>query len=579
MECFPGFERSLKTQKCIKKCAPHLIRNPSTGRCIRNRSAPATTATAPATAPAITTPAPARPLSLYLASSTEAPSPFQYAPPSMRDGSFTYVQTQPSNDSDFSLHGFSETSTDPNIIQYTFMEPKSKFEEYDDDDSDDSYSFSIPSSKAPSSKAPSSKAPSIKAPSSKAPSSKAPSSKAPSSKAPSSKAPSQIDSTSSGWLSSKSKTRSSKSNTRSSKSNSKSKSKSASYQSPEAVWINPTIFNSLDKNANAYGTPPTSYQEIRPHSLDAVTHDSMGTLGSSPSVRSMTSPAVSTMQLEIDNLSDQIDKLIASNTDMNGKFKQMNDAHMEIENKLGENASHIIQLDQAVRTAARPNYVLLGYNGVENGAPVPVFAKTVNQEFSTQALTALGVDTKSNTPFYFVFRQLVHMRGPAGLPINLYEINQFASFCDHNLKVLVPVRSLKPGATKFTTNEKLVHSIAQTNGRKVSYESAPSPSPSPPAAAATASSAPSPSAAAPAPSPPAAAPSPSPSAAAPAAAAATAPPAAAAAAPSETSSLATFTTPFSSMFSTESSMARGGARRRHPNPKKRTQRRIFRLFN
>jgi hypothetical protein len=521
MECPSGFERSLKTQKCIKTCAPHLIRNPSTGKCIRIRPAPAI-------------------------SSMPQAMQISYALP-MRDGPFTYAQKEPSYEQGvrsnattipqlnsafaftepISINGFSTSnmSNDPNI-QYNFTEPKPKsksispFEEEEYEFSDDSYSYSAPSS-VPSR---------MSSSRSSRMSSSVPSS------APSSAPSRRSDS---GWLSSKSKTRSNKS-----------KSKSASYQIPEAAWINPNIFNSLDKNANAYGTPPVSYQEIRPHSLDAVTHESMGTLGSYPSVRSMSSPTASTMQLEIDNLSDQIDKLIASNTgklnhmaaehtdindklkrmaadhtDINDKLKRMAADHTDIENKIGENTGHIMQLDRAVRTAARPNFVLLGYNGVENGAPVPVFAKTVNQEFSTQSLAAIGVDTKSNTPFYFVFRQLVHMRGPTGLPINLYEINQFASFCDHSLKVVVPVRSMKQGATKLTTNEKLVHTIAQTNGRQVSYESPASMSYE----------------------------SPSPSS-------------------NTASSSASFSTPLTTQGG-------GGGKRRRSNNHKRTQRRIFRLFN
>jgi len=228
-------------------------------------------------------------------------------------------------------------------------------------------------------------------------------------------------------------------------------------------WIDPNIYQPLSGTENNYAN--VDYTTIRPNSMSmpslvphtpSVTIDSNATMGSNRSTRSVASMNAQSVQRQIDELDDKIDK--------------MSVVHSEIEAKMAEDHQHLAKLDQVVRTGARPDFVLLGYNGVEEGKYEPVFAKTVGQEFHTRALSAIGVNTRSNSPFYFVFRQLIHMRGPEGLPINLYELNQFASFCDHNLTVVVPVRSMAPGKPGSKTGEKLVHSMAKTNGRRVTYD-------------------------------------------------------------------------------------------------------------
>ena len=443
--CPPGFERSLKTKKCIKICPSHLKRNLDTGRCVRktvytplidggptsngpftfvppSQEPTAVSSIEPSlTAPVAMAPAPnSVSMPMSKASSLTEPST---ASPWLTDTPKSRRRPTPTVSSPPSLGmGEKQNWIDPNIyqplsgtenpyanVEYTNIRPNS---------------MSMPSLRQRSS---------MTKPSPASP-----------------------------WL-----TDTPKSGRRPTPPVLSSSPPSLGMGEKQA-WIDPNIYQPLPGTENPYAN--VEYTNIRPNSMSmpslrpvtpSITIDSKATDGSNRSSRSVTSMNTQSVQRQIDDLDDKLEKLSAV---------------------YSEDHQHLSKLDQVVRTGARPNFVLIGYNKVEEGKHEPVFAKTVGQEFHTQAMAAIGADTSSNSPFYFVFRQLIHMRGPEGLTINLYELNQFASFCDHNLKVIVPVRSMAPGNPGEKTGEKLVHSIAKTNGRSVTYDKVfqtPSPTPSP----------------------------------------------------------------------------------------------------
>ena len=180
------------------------------------------------------------------------------------------------------------------------------------------------------------------------------------------------------------------------------------------------------------------------------------------------------------NVQNQNNLLLKMQIQTNVNFKNNQETHQEFEEQINT-------LQQKIKNASRNNYVLLGFNINTGGAREPIFAASVNQAFDRHSLAALGASTSSAHPFYFVYRQLLHLTSSSPRTINLYEINQFSHFCEHDLTILVPMKTITSGDTQNKQKpaderkrETLLHSIARTNRRLVIYTNTGVGSPTPP---------------------------------------------------------------------------------------------------